>query len=259
MTDTRTITPKDNNPPLIDIERLRKDHGHLETELAALEAVETAPVLEDDDDLALLTKTIVDLKAFEKKAGETREKEKRPIIDAGNLIQNFFKVGLQDRALARVDVLDKIGRTYLKKKAERERKAREAAAEAAALAAQEAQRQAEAARAKTETMPGIPTAVEAIKASATADALTDFANKAARDATGPMTSFAATRTAGGSAGLQTEWTFENLDVNTIDLQALRPFIPQAAIEQALRAFIKSGRRKIDGADIVEDAKARWRK
>lgn len=256
----RTITPKDNQrPPIVTAESLKADYAHLETELVALEATETPPVLEDDEDLAVLTKVITDLKAFEKKADGIRDDEKRPIIEAGNIIQSFFKVGLQGRALARVAVLDKVGTAYLKKKADRERLAREAAAKAAADAAAEALRKAEEARAKTETTPGIAHAVEAIKADAQASALTAFANAKDREAAAPMASLAHTRTAGGSAGLQTDWTYDSVDFNTIDLEALRPFLAAADIEKALRAYIKSGRRTIVGANIFETDKARWRK
>jgi hypothetical protein len=47
-------------------------------------------------------------------------------------------------------------------------------------------------------------------------------------------------------------------MNTIDLETLRPFIPQTAIEQALRAFIKAGRREIKGAHIFNDSRSRFR-
>jgi len=256
----RAITPKDNQrPPIVTAESLKADYAHLETELAALEAIETPPVLEDEEDLALLTKTITDLKAFEKKTDGIREDEKRPIIDAGNIIQSFFKVGLQQRALARAAVLDKVGTAYLKKKAERERLAREAQAKAAAEAAAEALRKAEEAKAKTETAPGIVHAVEAIKADAQASALTAFANAKEREAAAPMASLAHTRTTGGTAGLQTEWTFDSVDLNIIDLEALRPFLAAADIEKALRAYVKSGRHSITGARIFETDKARWRK
>lgn len=260
MTTERAITPKDNQrPPIVTAESLKLDYAHLETEITALEATETPPVLEDDDDLALITKAINDLRGFERKCNGIREDEKRPVIDAGNVIQSFFKVGLQDRALARAALLDKVGTAYLRKKAEREKAAREAAAKAAQEAAEKARLEAEAARARTEQQPGIPAVVEAIKADATATALSALADRHEREASAPTTSMAHTRTAGGSAGLQVDWTFEDIDLNVIDLEALRPFLSQADIEKALRAFIKSGRRKIVGATIVESSKARWRK
>lgn len=259
MTD-RAITPKDNlPPPIVTLDSLRSDFAYLETEVAELENRETPPVLEDDDDLAILTKTINDLRDVGKKVEDKREDQKRPLLDASNVIQSYFKVGLGGRVEARIKQLDAIGAAYLKKKRDKEAAAREEIAKAAAKKAEEARLAAEAALAKLETTtPAGPAAVvEAIKTQAQADALTAFASKAHADAAAPST--AHTRTAGGSAGLQTEWTFQDLDVNTVDLEALRPYFAQAEIERALRAYVKSGRRTIKGAIIIETDKARWRR
>jgi len=260
LTEERAITSKDNLPPaIVTLEDLRRDFAYLETELSALENLETPPVLEDDDDLALITKTINDLRDVGKKVEDKREDQKRPLIDASNIIQSFFKVGLGGRVEARIKTLDEIGSAYLKKKRAKEAAAREEIAKAAAQRAEEARLAAEAARAKLETTApsGTAAVVEVIKTQATADALTAFASRASADAAAPVTGH--TRTAGGSAGLQTDWTFQDLDVNTVDLEALRPYFGQAEIEKALRAYIKSGRRTIKGAAIVETDKARWRK
>lgn len=256
MTD-RTVDKTDNlPPPLVTLDQLKRDFPHLETELAALEAREYPPVLEDEDDLAGVTKLINDFNEFWKKVETIREQQQRPLLDGQRTNQAFFKTGIQDRAKARVAILDPIGSAYLKKKADRERQAREAAAKAAQDAAEKAQREAEEARAKVAATQGAMDTINAVRADATADALTAFANKATVAAESRPT---ATRTAGGSAGLGSEWTFDGLELDKVDLEALRPFIDQDAIEKALRAFIKSGRRDIRGARIFEQDKARWRK
>ena len=91
------------------------------------------------------------------------------------------------------------------------------------------------------------------------DSLTAFANKAATAASAPTSAMAKVTTDAGTASLRDNWTFDELDMNTIDLETLRPFIPQTAIEQALRAYIKAGRREIKGARIFNDNKSTFRR
>ncbi|MBV9542225.1 MAG: hypothetical protein JO167_13260, partial [Alphaproteobacteria bacterium] len=91
-----------------------------------------------------------------------------------------------------------------------------------------------------------------------ANSLTAFANRAAAAAAAPVSSIGTIKTGAGTASLVDNWTFDELDMNTIDLEALRHFIPQTAIEQALRAFIKAGWREIKGARIFNDNKSRFR-
>ena len=91
-----------------------------------------------------------------------------------------------------------------------------------------------------------------------ANSLTAFANKATAAAAMPTASMATVKTEAGTASLVDNWTFDELDINTVDLEILRPFIPQTSIEQALRAFIKAGRREIKGARIFNDNKSRFR-
>ena len=61
---------------------------------------------------------------------------------------------------------------------------------------------------------------------------------------------------GGLGTLTRKWTFANLDRATIDLRALRPFIPMDGLERAVRAFIDAGGRELRGVDIFEDDKTR---
>jgi len=258
LTD-RTITPKDNRPPLITTEELARDHANLEAELVALTSVEIGIVCEDDADLAIITKSINDLRAFEKKADAARETAKAPILAADRTIQAFFKAGLQARAIARMQEIDAIGLVYLKKKQSAERARREAEAEAARAKAREAEKAAEEARAKLAKESSASHAVESIKADAFAGAAAVDAKVAEAAAVAPAARMAHTKTSGGSAGLQTVWTFKEVDFNTIDLEALRPFLAGADIEKALKAYIKSGRHSIRGATIFEDFDMRTRR
>ena len=68
-----------------------------------------------------------------------------------------------------------------------------------------------------------------------------------------------TRTETGTmATAKSWWDFEITDARELDLESLRPFIPKAALEQALRGFIAAGGREIAGARIFEETKAVFR-
>lgn len=58
---------------------------------------------------------------------------------------------------------------------------------------------------------------------------------------------------GSQSGLRNVWTFRDLDRSAIDLEALRPYLADAAIEAAVRAAIADGVRILDGVVIYEKA------
>jgi hypothetical protein len=59
---------------------------------------------------------------------------------------------------------------------------------------------------------------------------------------------------GATASLRQYWDFSDLDRDNLDLAALRPYIPQAALEQAVRAYIKAGGRQLRGVTIFSATK-----
>lgn len=64
--------------------------------------------------------------------------------------------------------------------------------------------------------------------------------------------FGRTRGDLGSVGtLRKEWTFANIEIESLDLEALRHHIPLDGLERAVRAFIKAGGRECAGVDIFE--------
>lgn len=246
----RVITKADNlPPPLVTLDQLKKDYSPLEQELITLEATEFPPVLEDDEDLGIITKLAVDLTKLRKKIETQRQEASRPILDAQEVTNDYFKRDLHFRAQARQDRVELIAKVYLKKKADREREAREKAA-AAALAAAETARQklAETAAAQTPETGVMPV----LRAAEQADALTSFANRTAGAAAASLADVSRTKLDHGTAGLSSFWTFEITDLASIDLNLLRQHVTLPAIEAALRAFIKAGGRNITGVRIYED-------
>src|SRR4051812_20993781 len=144
----RVIAPTDNlPPPLITPDQLKRDFAHLEAELAALEAVEIPNVFEDQDDMNAATKVAVDLTSLRRRMETARTEQSRPVIDAQNVINDYFKRDLQERASKKQQAVDVPARAFLKKKADREKAAREAAAAIAQKEAEEARQRAIAAAA----------------------------------------------------------------------------------------------------------------
>jgi hypothetical protein len=250
----RKVEKTDNlPPPLVSAEQLVADFKHLVDEVDAIEAecADLPNVAEDEEDLALITAAATKIIKQTKVNEEKRKDEKRPYLDAEEVLDDFFKHGLNARLQVIKSGLEQVSTAYQKKKAQREQAARDKAAAEAAARAEAAQ--------KTVVQAVQSGDVGATTAAVTqANSLTAFANRAMAAAAAPTSSMATVKTDTGSASLVDNWTFEDVDMNTIDLEALRPFLAQASVEQALRAFIKSGRRQIRGAVIFNDSKSRFR-
>ena len=248
----RTAAADDNRLPLITLGQLKHDFAHVETAIAALEAraEASALVLEDDDDLASVTGLVGDLGNAAKRAEELRNVQGRPHLEAQRTINTFFK-SFETRLKTASDKIKQRATAYMNKKAEAARAVqREAEARARALADAKAREAAEALKAGN--------AEKAHAAQAASDNLNNRADHAADAALAKPADLARTQTDSGTATLAQAWEFEIENIDLIDLEALRPFLPRAAIEQAMRGFVKSGRREIKGARIFAKTAARFR-
>lgn len=248
----RTPTSGDNRPALITPDQLAKDFPQVEAFIAELEKLvaDSPIVIEDDSDMEVVNVLAVKLGAASKRCDVLRDDTGRPHLEAKRVIDSFFK-GFMARADKAQAALGARATAYLRKKAAAERAKREAEEAIARKAAAKAQREAaEAAKAGN--------VEKAALAQAKADEHETRADHAADAAAAKPSELARTQTAAGTSTLEERWSFEIEDINVIDLNALRPFLPPTAIEQALRAFVKSGRRQISGARIFPDTKARFR-
>lgn len=251
---SRIVATTDNiRPPLVTLDQLKIDFAHVEKAVLQLEAefAEIPPVIEDEDDLALATALAGKLIKLAKRCEEIRLEQNRPFLDASNLLNAHFKHDLSARLTARKTALESISTAFQRKKAVREQALREQRAAAARKLAEEAASKVSDA-VRTGDIKAATTAVTE------ANSLTAFANKAAVAAAEPTSSMGLVRTDAGAASLIDNWVFDGVDMNAIDLVMLRPFIKQAAIEQALRDFIKAGYREITGARIFNNSKTRFR-
>lgn len=248
----RTAAIGDNSKPLVTTDQLRTDFAHVETAIAALEKrVEESPlVIEDDEDLAVATGLAGELGRAAKRADELRDTQGRPHLEAQRTINTFFK-SFESRLKAGKDKISQRATAYMNKKAEAVRqKQREEEARARAAAEAKAKEAAEAAKAGQ--------VEQAHAARAASDNLASQADNAADAAGAKPADLARTQTDSGTATLAQTWDFEIENLDLIDLEALRPHLPRTAIEQAMRSFIKSGRREIKGARVFAKNTARFR-
>jgi hypothetical protein len=234
-----------NRPALVTDDLLALDHKHVVDSIAEIEQMVTAapPVLEDDEDAGIVTGLMKRLIGAAKRVNEIRESEKEPYLTAGRTVDCFFN-GFRDRLETAKRGLQPRLDSYMRKKAEAERRAREAAARAAAEASASAQKQISAAVDSGDD----EAAQHAIEAAA--EAQNELMEARASAAAKPA-ELARTRSEGGIATLKQEWGFQIVDFNKIDLERLRPYIPPADIEKFIRIFVRQGGRELAGVRIEQ--------
>lgn len=218
--------------------------------LASCERMPAA--IEDDEMSGQFADQKKMISAAIKIADDRRKTAKQPYLDGSRAVDGFFSK-IKDPLERAKKTVDERQTRYLRKKAEEERQAREAAEREAREAALKAQREAEEA---AQAAKDDDTLDSAIKAEEAARQAREAAGVATREAHAKPADMARTRGDYGSvASLRTQWTFGNLDRNKLDLEILRPYLPEDALEKAVRAFIRAGGRKCAGVDIFEDQKA----
>lgn len=252
----------DNRPALVSAEQLGKDYAYVEKAIADLEAKasDIPPVIEDDEDLTAIHDFAVKLRGALKRVEELRDENKRPHLDAGRVIDAFFKLFAARVEKVKTDV-EKRGQVYLQKKAEAERKRR---AEEERKAREQAERQRQAAQAAlaAPTPDNSNEKVAAIEAAAEAE---NEAREAAAATQAKPADLARTHTAAGTATLAEELTHVIEDWNKIDWTVLGPFIRRDEADKAIRALIRSrqddikaGRFRLAGVTFKSATRAQFR-
>lgn len=219
---------------------------------ALLEAAERVPPIHDDESAGKVGDFIKQIAAAIKNGEAARVKEKEPFLAGSRTVDGYFR--------AITDPLDRVKRaiesrltTFLREKAERERRARQKAEDDAR---KEADRLAEAARKAEEAAKTDKGLAKAIEADARAQtAVADLAQAEKRTDAKPAELSRNRGDLGSTASLRTFWDFKNLERASLDLEALRYHLPQDGIEKAVRSLIKSGVRELRGVEIFENTKA----
>ena len=213
-----------------------------------LEAEDRVPPEINDDDQAGKVGDLVRLITAAVQAAElARKTEKEPHMAAARTVDGFFKEVSEPLEALKLRVSRRLT-AYLTAKAERERRARE---EEARRLREEAEKQA-AAAAQVEAAAPVAAAIIMEQALATEAQ----AAQASRAAAAKPADLSRTRGDVGSvASLRSRWIGEVTDRAALDLEALRPYLPVAALQTALNGFIKAGGRELRGASITQEQTA----
>jgi hypothetical protein len=254
MSDIAFASPGHNEPPedanpLVD--RLNADHdGLLDRANDLVAALGRAPLEVDEDTAGTMADFIKQIAGCMKDLDKTRVGEKEPYLAGGRAVDAFFKVPADRLAQVKKEAEKRLS-VYQRRKAEEERRAREEEARRQRQAEADARRRAEEAAASAKTDADLDDAVAAEREVEKAHA---EAAKANREAAASEAELSRTRGSGAVASLQTFWDFENLNRDTVDLEPLRQHLPQAAIEQAVRSFIRAGGRNLRGVSIFQNTR-----
>ncbi|WP_424627568.1 hypothetical protein [Bradyrhizobium sp. SYSU BS000235] len=247
-----------NNPPpdfslkdLVDGLAARLDGDHTADMTAEIEAIakranDEPTEFATDEDLAKATDIVNDaVTAFDKYDG-IRKDEKDQYLKGGKIVDDYFRSPLQRLTRIKETFTDRA----TKYRRDQKRKAdAEAAAERDRLA-----KIAEENRIAAETAAAFGDEGEA-------SARTDIAEslEARMEDVTPTTVETIRGSSGGSARGRTEWTYEILDFQKVDLNAIRAFIAPDAIEKALKQMAKTQKHlaKVEGVRFFEDDKVQF--
>lgn len=237
-----------NNPPSdmeILQERINENNAKLLGSVDQLlaDAAALPKVIENDDQAGEVTDKIKELTGTMKALESTRVAEKEPYLALTRAVDGFFKVPAGKLELAKKQITVPLN-DYLNRKATAERIRREnearalrEAAEAQAAEAAALER-ANPAAAKMEMASAIVTEQHAQHVQQSVSAKpAELANSRG--------------TSGGLASIRTRIVGEVVDRQILDLNALRPYFTEDALQKALNAAVSAGVRTLTGARIYE--------
>ena len=253
--DAKALLLGDNMPPpdlLVGEalhEKLRDENQDLlkrRDELLA--AAARVPAIDDEDIARKVTDFVKQLGALVKASEAKRTDAKEPYLEGGRSVDGFFKA-ITDPVDKAKKAVEKKLTEYAREKAEQERRDRLEQERLAREAAELARREAEE---KAKTAADAASLDDAIEAESKAESAQADLVKAAAAADAKAAELSRTRGEYGAvSSLRTQWVFGDIDRASLDLEALRPYLPLVGIETAIRAFIKAGGRELKGTSIYE--------
>lgn len=216
-----------------------------------MQAVARVPVvIQNEEEAGKLADFIKQVDGCNKAAETAREGAKAPWLDGGRAVDGFFRKQFIDPLADIKTDMNRRQKAYLTAKAAEERRLREIEAQAAAA---EAERQRKAAAEAAEIAANYRQIDEAIAMEASAETARNVAATAAAAAEAPVAKLSQTRgNLGSMSQLRDFWTFEGMDRAALDLEALRQHLPEEALKQAVRSFIRAGGRELPGVRIFND-------
>ena len=215
-----------NSGAFVNQEELEIRHADLIARAKDLTAaIERMPAeIADDETAGKVADFTKQMSGCIKKIDDTRKGEKEPYLEAGRVVDGWFK-SLSAPVEKGRDAAVTASTRYLRKKEDAERARRKAEAEALA------------AKAKSEAD---------LEAAISAEKAVDVKPAEISRTRGDY---------GAVVSLRSTWDFEITDRAAIDLEALRPYFTTDAIAAAIRQAIKAGVRDLRGVSIFEAKKA----
>lgn len=233
-----------NRPPkdALTADLTDRNHDLALRQSRLLDLVKRQPkTAKDADDVKELGGVIRELREFNETLDAAHKEQKRPYLDAGRAVDGYFK-GLAEPINAAMAVLNRIITVWQDRiEAERRRKAEEEAEQARL----EAERLAKIAAKKRATEEQQLAAAAAEEEAETAEAV----------ATAAPADLVRVRDEEGTITRKVEIICAAINRETLDLEALRQHLPEAALFQAVRSFIRAGGRELAGAEIIEQKTA----
>jgi hypothetical protein len=255
MTNDLVHDPSTNRPPadaeLTDLrERLGRDYDGLVKKFYEMElGVRQVPEqISDDTTAGRVTEFVAQAQGIMAVAKRHHDREKKPWLDRGRIIDRFFNDRIDKLTLAISPILRRLGQ-YRRAKESRER-LREAA-ERAAAAAERSRAMAEAAAQaqEAERLAGLDDRAAAATAFEAAAAALERANAATEVADRPAARVRIHGDYGSTAYARLKWSFEIIDAAAVPPAYLRPDpkLIQSAIDRAAKLAEASGK---DGPEIT---------
>lgn len=243
-----------NNPPSL-AEILTEKHESLlaEVDAVAVKANAAPKAITTDEHVGLVGDVVKTARRLAKKVDDTRKVEKEPHLTASREVDSYFNA-IGERIDRIATVLEARATEYQRAKAAEARRIRE---EEARKAREEEERQRQIAQRAAES--NRPTT--AAKHEDKADAAAERARAAAASAQASAADLTRTRSAGGTVvTTKTTWDFEILELAKVPLELLRPYLPRADIEKALRAYVKFNKdaAPVPGVRIFQNETASFR-
>jgi len=256
MTDETETTPSigDNNPPTdkeAQVANLLANNEELvDRKNELMEAAKRVPNDIHIDDKELAGKVADQVKIMKKcavNADKCREAQKAPYLQAGSVIQKFFKDDIETPLRDEVKKIEKVLTAWQGKVSERDdRIAKEEAAEAARIAeeeAKEAREEAERLAEEAKDSEDVDVAIEAEEAAEMATLLAGDAEQVAEKSLDQVADPKANEKISAEYGARlssgTRIVHEIKFLRIVDLEALRPYLGAEVIDMAVRAHIKA--------------------
>lgn len=242
-----------NNPPSLEA-ILRERHAPVFADVEKIKRrLKSIPkTVDSEKDSEKVIAIISDAGKVIKAVEAARAAEVEEFLRGQQTVNRTFNAETRDTLAPLIAAAKKINDAFMAAKVAREREEQKKAAdllrdqaEAAAKKAQEAEDAGQ-------------NRVADVQMSAAA-ALEQQADAAEARASSSSTNLSKTVTStGAKASVSMVWDHRNVNRDALDLEALRHFLSDDAIDKALSAYVKAGRRSIRGAEIYERPKGNYR-